>query len=108
MARIVVRDHGAGIAPLLQDAVFDPYARAGAGASRTFHGAGIGLALSRRLARLMGGDIACESTLGVGSAFTLSFRVHAVTVQDAVAPGGSDAQAGETVSGERFIFRDSG
>ena len=105
MARIVVRDHGAGIAPSSQDAVFDPYARADAGASRTFHGAGIGLALSRRLARLMGGDVVCESTLGVGSAFTLSFRVHENLVQDKSSTGDA-AGAGATVTGERFVSRE--
>jgi signal transduction histidine kinase len=35
------------------------------------HGAGVGLAISRRIARLLGGDITVESEVGRGSAFTL-------------------------------------
>ncbi|MEC9454555.1 MAG: ATP-binding protein [Pseudomonadota bacterium] len=42
---------------------------------RQFGGAGLGLAISRRLARLMGGDIDLESTFGEGSIFTLNLPI---------------------------------
>jgi signal transduction histidine kinase len=43
----------------------------GEGGPRRSDGAGLGLTLVRRLARLMGGDVRCESTTGKGTTFTL-------------------------------------
>ena len=51
------------------------------GLTRRAEGAGLGLAISRRLARLMGGDLTAESEVGQGSTFTLTLvRVPAATV----------------------------
>jgi signal transduction histidine kinase/ActR/RegA family two-component response regulator len=68
MARIEVADTGPGLTADEIDRAFEPFARidrTGAGTS----GAGLGLSLSRQLARLMGGDTAGSSALGVGSCF---------------------------------------
>lgn len=56
-ARIVVRDDGSGIDPLDVDAMFEEFAHHGRGDTRPGT-VGLGLAVARRLARLMGGDIA--------------------------------------------------
>ncbi len=66
--RFDVVDHGEGIAPEQQAVIFEAFERAG---RQTERGTGLGLALSRRLARLLGGDLRVESTLGRGSRFTL-------------------------------------
>ena len=68
---IEVSDTGIGIPADRLSAVFDPFFRVDSGHSRRTEGSGLGLSISRRLARLMGGDITLESELGVGSRFTL-------------------------------------
>jgi signal transduction histidine kinase len=66
--RFDVVDHGEGIAPEAQAVIFEAFERAG---KETERGTGLGLALSRKLARLLGGDLRVESTLGQGARFTL-------------------------------------
>jgi signal transduction histidine kinase len=66
--RFDVVDNGEGIAPEAQAVIFQAFERAG---KETERGTGLGLALSRKLARLLGGDLRVESTLGKGARFTL-------------------------------------
>jgi PAS domain S-box-containing protein len=66
-----VSDTGIGITPDQQEKIFDPFTQADAGTSRTFGGTGLGLALTRRFARLMGGDVSVKSELGRGSTFEI-------------------------------------
>ena len=70
-AELRVRDRGPGIPPDLFDAIFDPFFQVHNSSAGTREGAGLGLAIARRLARLLGGDLSVESTLGEGSTFTL-------------------------------------
>ena len=65
-----VRDTGPGISPHDLPRVFDLFYRADG--SNEVSGAGVGLFLSRQLANLMGGQLAVESHLAIGSVFTLS------------------------------------
>jgi signal transduction histidine kinase len=64
---IRVEDTGPGIAPDLQETIFDPFRPLGDGGRTT----GVGLALARRFARVMGGDLSVESAPGAGACFTL-------------------------------------
>ena len=67
---ITVADTGVGIAPEQQKAIFQPFVQVYE-LSRPHEGVGLGLAISRDLARGMGGDLVVASTPGVGSVFTM-------------------------------------
>ena len=73
MARIEVRDTGAGIPPEFLPYVFDPFRQANSGYRRGQDGLGLGLALAHRLVELHGGYVSCESD-GAGKGAT--FRVY--------------------------------
>ena len=66
-----VRDTGIGIAPEKLDAVFEPFVQLKEGLADRAGGVGLGLAISRDLARAMKGDLTVESTEGHGARFTL-------------------------------------
>lgn len=67
-----VKDTGIGIAPEAQQRLFAPFSQADMSLSRKFGGTGLGLALSRKIARSLGGDLVVESSApGCGSVFTL-------------------------------------
>jgi signal transduction histidine kinase len=67
-----VTDTGPGIAPSQLESIFEPFVQLTASLTDRRGGVGLGLAISRDLARAMDGDIAVESTIGVGTRFTLS------------------------------------
>jgi PAS domain S-box-containing protein len=68
---ISVRDTGRGIPADQLEAIFEPFVQVGRSLTDTREGAGLGLAISRDLARAMRGDIVAKSTVDVGSEFTL-------------------------------------
>ena len=70
-ATIAVSDTGPGIPEDMQELIFDPFVQLGRSLTSTPEGAGLGLAISRDLARAMQGDVTVESTPGSGATFTL-------------------------------------
>ena len=66
LARFEVGDSGIGIPPEQQQHLFEAFRQADASISRRFGGTGLGLALTRHLARLMGGEAGVHSTPGHG------------------------------------------
>ncbi len=82
--RIMVTDTVAGLSTEDQAKVFTPFERLGMKAS-DIEGTGIGLALSRQLMELMGGDLGVESEIGQGSTFWLTLARVQGQVEDAKA-----------------------
>ncbi len=89
--RIDVEDTGPGIAPEDQTRIFEAFEQAPDFISRSQTGAGLGLAISARLAKLMHGEISVNSTPGRGSLFRLSIQLE---------PAGSTASLTDSRSGD--------
>jgi signal transduction histidine kinase len=69
--RVHVRDTGPGIEPDQLPVIFEAFVQGHRALNRPNEGVGLGLAISRDLARGMGGDVTVDTELGVGSTFTL-------------------------------------
>ena len=74
-ASVFIQDTGMGIPADRLEAIFEPFVQVEDSLTRTASGAGLGLAISRDLARAMGGDLLVMSELGKGSTFTLVLPV---------------------------------
>ncbi|MEO5904207.1 MAG: ATP-binding protein [Gemmatimonadaceae bacterium] len=99
---VSVTDNGVGIAEEKLAGIFEPFVQADAGTTRSKEGSGLGLTISRRLARLMGGDITVTSRIGEGSTFTLWMpaedqKIYEATNEAASTKGEAD-QHGNSVS----------
>ena len=70
---VAVEDTGIGVEAAFLPYLFDEFRQESSGVGRSYEGTGLGLALTKRLAELMGGTIAVESRKGEGSRFALSF-----------------------------------
>jgi signal transduction histidine kinase len=81
-----VRDTGTGIPPDRLRVIFEPFMQVDRSLNRPHEGVGLGLSISRDLARGMGGDLTVESEVGKGSVFTVSVPRRAP-------PSGSDRRA---------------
>ncbi|MDP8916777.1 MAG: ATP-binding protein [Pseudomonadota bacterium] len=81
-----ISDTGPGIAPDKLERLFTAFDQTDSTVARTHGGTGLGLALSRELARVMGGELRVESMVGEGSTFVLSLPLGRVGAERAGAP----------------------
>ena len=70
--RLAVRDYGPGIPSSETRELFKPFRKSARRAAESSPGVGLGLALSRRLARRMHGDLVIDSSAETGACFVLS------------------------------------
>lgn len=92
---VTVRDTGIGFAPEEADRLFEEFEQIDHGPARRFDGAGLGLAISRRLARLMGGDVTASSTPGKGASFRVELPFQ---------PVGDGTEPVPDLSGARIVI----
>jgi signal transduction histidine kinase len=83
---VEVEDSGIGIAPEQLGRIFDPFVQVDSTHTREAGGTGLGLTISRRLARMMRGDLTVRSRVGVGSSFTLWLPVRSAEAASPAAP----------------------
>ncbi|HEY2389294.1 MAG TPA: hybrid sensor histidine kinase/response regulator [Candidatus Binatia bacterium] len=83
---LAIRDSGMGIAAEDHDRIFEPFRQVDGSSTRTQAGTGIGLPIARKLARLMGGNVTVDSTLGEGATFFLHLRRAATSAPASAAP----------------------
>lgn len=78
-ATFEVRDTGPGISEAQREQVFAPYERTGDGTDGGSSGAGLGLAISRAIVQMLGGDLQLESTYGRGACFRMRLMMPQVS-----------------------------
>lgn len=88
---IAVADTGIGMSPEQLSRLFQVFSQADASTTRKYGGSGLGLSISRHFARMMGGDIAAESTEGVGSTFTVTLPFQVVLEEPSASVEGAES-----------------
>jgi PAS domain S-box-containing protein len=96
-----IEDNGIGIPEEKLQSVFEPFVQVDPSHTRERGGTGLGLTISRRLARLMGGDLTARSVVGQGSCFTL-WLPRVTSAQGAPEPGAMPTWPPKAVSVPRL------
>ena len=97
---LTVTDSGVGIPEAAQGRIFEPFTQADEGTTREYGGVGLGLSLTRQLARLLGADITVESVQGQGASFTVRFPLTVIVSR---APAADVSGAG-ALAGRRLLL----
>lgn len=95
--RVEVEDTGIGIPADQVDRIFESFRQVDSGLSRTYPGLGLGLALAKKLALLMQGEVGVASTPGKGSTFTLRIPLRAAETEAEPAQSAVRVESGPAV-----------
>jgi PAS domain S-box-containing protein len=95
---IVVTDTGVGIPAEKLEHIFEPFVQLDRSLTQSREGVGLGLAISRDLARGMGGELSVESTVGVGSRFTLVLPRASLEEAEGITSTSGEVRAVRTAS----------
>jgi signal transduction histidine kinase/ActR/RegA family two-component response regulator len=98
---IAVADTGIGMSNEQVGRLFNAFVQADASTARRYGGTGLGLALTRRIMQMLGGDVTVDSSPGEGSVFTLRFPAELAA---AAAPARIDANAAAGQGCERLVL----
>jgi signal transduction histidine kinase/FixJ family two-component response regulator len=77
-----VHDTGVGMSEDVLERIFEPFVQADSSSSRGFGGTGLGLTITRDICRAMGGDIACTSSPGQGSTFSVQLPINRLRARE--------------------------
>ena len=106
LVSIAVSDTGIGITPEERRKLFTKFGQADSSITRQYSGIGLGLCISRQLARLMDGDVTFRSESGVGSCFTLTFKAEAASQDMAADSTAQNQHEAGALAGLRFLVID--
>ena len=100
-----VEDNGIGMSPEQQGRLFQPFSQADVATTRKYGGTGLGLALTRRFAELLGGEVTLRSALGTGTTFSIRIPVECSDVEQLHPASTPEEQAvAQAAAGARTVL----
>jgi PAS domain S-box-containing protein len=102
-----VIDNGIGISEEQQERLFESFTQADASISQRYGGTGLGLALSRRIVEIMGGDIGVESRVGEGAKFYFTIITKIIKEGSRIGKKMTADEINTSMPGRHYDFKDN-